>query len=121
MDIGGIGFGPDATDVFMEGLYIPMLKLIDQGVVNETLMAMIRANTRLPIDTEGDTYSLAACNDVGAKRLVEMMDEFGIDDARSARRPHLRALARGRAGGDRQAAERHLAQHHDGRRLRRSR
>ena len=60
MDIGGIGFGPDATDVFMEGLYIPMLKLIDQGVVNETLMAMIRANTRLPIDTEGDTYSLAA-------------------------------------------------------------
>jgi N-methylhydantoinase B len=78
MDIGGIGFGPDATDVFMEGLYIPMLKLIDQGVVNETLMAMIRANTRLPIDTEGDTYSLAACNDVGARRLVEMMEEFGI-------------------------------------------
>jgi N-methylhydantoinase B len=79
MDIGGIGFGPDATDVFMEGLYIPMLKLIDQGAVNETLMAMIRANTRLPIDTEGDTYSLAACNDVGAKRLAEMMEEFGID------------------------------------------
>jgi N-methylhydantoinase B len=79
MDIGGIGFGPDATDVFMEGLYIPMLKLIDEGVVSETLMAMIRANTRLPIDTEGDTYSLAACNDVGCKRLVEMMDEFGLD------------------------------------------
>ena len=80
MDIGGIGFGPDGTDVFMEGLYIPMLKLIDQGVMNETLLAMIRANTRLPIDTEGDIYSLAACNDVGARRLVEMMDEFGIDD-----------------------------------------
>ncbi|RZI38256.1 hydantoinase B/oxoprolinase family protein, partial [Herbaspirillum sp. HC18] len=79
MDIGGIGFGPDATDVFMEGLYIPMLKLIDQGVVNETLMAMIRTNTRLPIDTEGDTYSLAGCNDVGCERLVEMMTEFGID------------------------------------------
>ena len=79
MDIGGIGFGPDATDVFMEGLYIPMLKLFDQGKVNETLMAMIRANTRLPVDTEGDVYSLAGCNDVGARRLVEMMDEFGID------------------------------------------
>lgn len=79
IDIGGIGYGPDGTDVFMEGLYIPMLKLVDQGVVNETLMAMIRANTRVPIDTEGDTYSLAACNEVGAKRLVEMMDEFGID------------------------------------------
>ena len=80
MDIGGIGFGPDATDVFMEGLYIPMLKLIDQGVVNETLMSMIRTNTRLPIDTEGDTYSLAGCNDVGCQRLVEMMQEFGIDE-----------------------------------------
>ena len=79
MDIGGIGFGPDATDVFIEGLYIPMLKLIDQGVVNETLMSMIRSNTRLPIDTEGDTYSLAGCNDVGCQRLVEMMEEFGID------------------------------------------
>ena len=79
MDIGGIGFGPDATDVFMEGLYIPMLKLVDQGTVNETLMAMIRTNTRLPIDTEGDTYSLAGCNDVGCQRLVEMMKEFDIE------------------------------------------
>jgi hypothetical protein len=34
MDIGGIGLGPDATDVFMEGLYM-ILKLIDQGVVND--------------------------------------------------------------------------------------
>src|SRR6266487_2003618 len=32
MDIGGIGFGPDGTDVFMEGLYIPMLKLIDAAI-----------------------------------------------------------------------------------------
>lgn len=80
MDIGGLGFGPDATDVFMEGLYIPMLKLADGGKLNETLMAMIRANTRLPVDTEGDVYSLANCNDVGCRRLVEMMEEFELDD-----------------------------------------
>mgnify|MGYP000849095760 CR=1 FL=1 len=80
MDIGGIGFGPDGTDVFMEGLYIPLLKLADQGQLNETLMAMIRANTRLPIDTEGDVYSLAACNDIGCERLAEMVEEFGLDD-----------------------------------------
>jgi N-methylhydantoinase B len=80
IDIGGIGFGPDATDVFMEGLYIPFLRLIEGGKVNETLMAMIRANTRLPVDTVGDTYSLAACNDVGCRRLVEMMEEFRLDD-----------------------------------------
>lgn len=80
MDIGGLGMGSDATDVFMEGLYIPHLKLAEEGRLNETLMAMIRANTRLPVDTEGDTYSLAACNDVGCRRLVEMMDEFGLTD-----------------------------------------
>ncbi|MCW5747692.1 MAG: hydantoinase B/oxoprolinase family protein [Alphaproteobacteria bacterium] len=80
MDIGGIGFGPDATDVFMEGLYIPMLKLAEQGKMNETLLAMIRANTRTPVDTEGDVYSLAGCNDVGCRRLVEMMEEFNLDD-----------------------------------------
>ena len=79
MDIGGIGFGPDATDVFMEGLYIPMLKLADNGRLNHTLMSMIRANTRLPVDTEGDVYSLANCNDVGARRLIEMMVEFDLD------------------------------------------
>ncbi|GJD49534.1 Acetophenone carboxylase delta subunit [Methylobacterium crusticola] len=80
MDIGGLGVGPDATDVFMEGLYIPHLKLAEEGRLNATLMAMIEANTRLPIDTVGDTYSLAACNDVGCRRLVEMMEEFGLAD-----------------------------------------
>ncbi|MDX2203381.1 MAG: hydantoinase B/oxoprolinase family protein [Hyphomicrobiaceae bacterium] len=80
MDIGGIGFGPDGTDVFMEGLYIPLLKLADRGTLDETLMAMIRANTRLPVDTEGDVYSLAACNDIGCERLAQMVDEFGLED-----------------------------------------
>ena len=79
-DIGGVGFGPDATDVHMEGIYIPMLKLADRGEINETLMAMVRANTRQPVESEGDVYSLAACNDVGCERLVEMMTEFGLDD-----------------------------------------
>ena len=80
MDIGGIGFGPDATDVFMEGLYIPFLKLFEEGKANETLMGMIRANTRTPVDTIGDVYSLANCNEVGAERLYRMMDEFKLDD-----------------------------------------
>ncbi|MGY8960302.1 MAG: hydantoinase B/oxoprolinase family protein, partial [Alphaproteobacteria bacterium] len=80
IDIGGIGFGPDATDVHMEGIYIPFLKLADQGVMNETLLAMVRANTRQPVESEGDVYSLAACNDIGCERLSEMMTEFGLDD-----------------------------------------
>ena len=79
-DIGGLGFGPDARDVFMEGIYIPMLKLAERGKVNYTLMEMVKANTRLPVESEGDVYSLAACNDVGCRRLSEMMAEFELDD-----------------------------------------
>ncbi|MGH6944203.1 MAG: hydantoinase B/oxoprolinase family protein, partial [Geminicoccaceae bacterium] len=79
VDIGGIGFGPDGKDVLAEGLYIPMLKLADRGRINQTLLAMVRANSRSPIEAEGDVYSLAACNDIGARRLSAMMDEFGLD------------------------------------------
>lgn len=78
IDIGGIGFGPDGTDVFAEGLSIPFLKISDAGTINETLMAMIRANTRLPVETEGDVYSLIGCNEIGAARLSTMMGEYGL-------------------------------------------
>ena len=73
-DIGGLGTGPDGTDVHMEGLYIPMLKLADRGVMNKTLLAMIRQNTRQPVETEGDVYSLADCNYIGCISLVDMME-----------------------------------------------
>ena len=79
-DIGGLGVGPDATDIHMEGLYIPMLKLADKGLMNKTLLKLVSQNTRQPVETEGDVYSLAACNDIGCTRLVEMMKEFEIDD-----------------------------------------
>ena len=79
-DIGGLGVGPDATDIHMEGLYIPMLKLSDKGLMNKTLLKLVSQNTRQPVETEGDVYSLAACNDIGCTRLVEMMKEFEIDD-----------------------------------------
>ena len=52
-DIGGLGTGTDASDVHMEGIYIPMLKLAEGGVMNETLLAMIRRNTRQPVESEG--------------------------------------------------------------------
>ena len=46
--------------------------------MNEDLMRIIRANVREPLQVEGDVYALAACNDEGSRRLVEMMEEFGI-------------------------------------------
>ena len=101
MDIGGIGFGPDATDLYMEGLQIPFLRLARGGEVDPTLMALIRANTRLPVDTEGDVYALAACNDVGRRRLAAMMEEFGLAD--------LDALGAHILGRSREAVTREVA------------
>ena len=74
MDIGGVPNMTGSLDVFMEGLFLPILRLVEAGVVNETLMAVIRANTRLPVETEGDTYALISCNEIGCERLVGMMD-----------------------------------------------
>jgi N-methylhydantoinase B len=79
MDIGGLIDRVSSTDVFMEGLYLPILKIVDGGVLNETLMAVIRANTRQPVETIGDVYSLMNCNDVGCDRLLDMMEEFSLD------------------------------------------
>jgi N-methylhydantoinase B len=79
IDIGGLGMGPEGRSVFEEGLYIPIIKCFDQGRPNETFFDFIRAGSRLPVELEGDVYSLCACNDAGAHRLVEMMGEFGMD------------------------------------------
>jgi N-methylhydantoinase B len=78
VDIGGLGMGPDGRQVFEEGLAIPLMPLARAGKMNEDLMRIVRANVREPLQVEGDIYALAACNDEGSRRLVEMMDEFGI-------------------------------------------
>ena len=70
VDVGGRGFGADANSVYEEGLYIPILKLFDKGAVDQTLIRIIRGNVREPDQVVGDFYSLAACNDVGHKRLL---------------------------------------------------
>jgi len=78
VDIGGLGMGPDGRQVFEEGLAIPLMALARGGKMNEDLLRILRANVREPLQVEGDVYALAACNDEGSRRLVEMMDEFGI-------------------------------------------
>jgi N-methylhydantoinase B len=80
IDVGGLGMGPEGRSVFEEGLYIPIVKCFDAGRPNVTFFDFLRAGSRLPVELEGDVYSLCACNDTGARRLAEMMDEFGIDE-----------------------------------------
>ena len=79
VDIGGRGFGPDARELYEEGLFIPILKLFDKGEENKVLTSIIRNNVREADQVLGDMFSLAACNHVGIERLISMMDEFKID------------------------------------------
>jgi len=79
-DLGGLGMGPDGSDVYDEGLYIPPLKLVERGKVNRDIMAIMKANSRSPIANEGDFYALIACCDVAGRRLSDMMREFSLAD-----------------------------------------
>jgi N-methylhydantoinase B len=79
VDIGGRGMVPDARNVFEEGLYIPLMRFASEGKINDSLIEIVEGNVREPVQVVGDLYSLAACNHVGGRRLVEMMDEFDID------------------------------------------
>jgi N-methylhydantoinase B len=79
VDIGGIGLGPDGTEIYHEGLFIPIVKLIDRGRMRETILAMIRANVREPVQVEGDVMALVACNEIGRRRLDAMMTEYRLE------------------------------------------
>ncbi|MDE0045551.1 MAG: hydantoinase B/oxoprolinase family protein [bacterium] len=105
-DIGGRSFGPDAADVHEEGMFIPPIKLIEGGTINHTLMTLLRANSRVPVQNEGDLYALIACCEVGEERLADMMREFtltslaGLSDhiintSREATRERLRSWPSG--------------------------
>lgn len=83
VDVGGLGFGPDGRQVYEEGIYIPLMALARRGVMNESLLEIVRANVREPVQVEGDFYSLAACNETGCQRLVEMMAEFDLEDVQA--------------------------------------
>ena len=79
VDVGGRGFGADGKSVYEEGIQIPILKFAERGAVNETLLAFLRANVREPGQVVGDFYSLAAYNEVGHRRLIDMMAEIGLE------------------------------------------
>lgn len=78
VDVGGRGFGADGKSVYEEGIQIPIMKFAERGVVNADLVRLLRANVREPNQVVGDFYSLAACNEVGHRRLIDMMQEIGL-------------------------------------------
>ena len=79
-DIGGRPQSPDSTDMFEEGIRIPMLKLYKGGVPNTDVFAVIEASVRLPHEVRGDIQSMVAANEVMSRELQRFMDEYGLED-----------------------------------------
>lgn len=80
VDIGGRGFGADGNSVYEEGLRIPIMHFARAGAVNQDLITVVRANVREADQVVGDIYALAACNETGHRRLVEMLVEYDLND-----------------------------------------
>ncbi|MDG1875573.1 MAG: hydantoinase B/oxoprolinase family protein [Mariniblastus sp.] len=106
-DIGGRILSAEAHEVFEEGLQVPITKLFRSGQPNEELFKIIRANVRTPDETIGDLYAQATSNAVGARSLLQMMDEFDLQTidplaeeiitrSENAMREGIRSLPNGR-------------------------
>jgi N-methylhydantoinase B len=55
------------------------MKLFAAGEPNRDLLQIVRANVRTPDETVGDLYAQSACNDVGARSLLHLLEEFELD------------------------------------------
>jgi N-methylhydantoinase B len=98
-DIGGKGMASDCTEIYHEGLRLPICKLRDNGVLNELVLDIVRFNVRVPEQTIGDLMANVACNEVGGRALLEFMDEYGlveIDSLSDAVNAHAEAAMRDR-------------------------
>ncbi len=80
IDVGGLvagSYAAKATEIFQEGLRIPPLKIIANGVRNDGVWAMIRQNIRKPDLLLGDLSSQLASLDVGAAAILRLARRFG--------------------------------------------
>lgn len=80
-DVGGStpGSSPgDATDLYQEGLLLPPMKLYNKGEQNESIFKIIRANVRMPNYTLGDLRSQISANEIGKRRLTDLISKYGV-------------------------------------------
>ncbi len=78
-DIGG-RVSSDNHEVYEEGLFIPLVKLYDEGKPNEAVLEMIKWNVRTPDEVIGDIRSQIAANHVCAEKICKMLEEYDLED-----------------------------------------
>lgn len=80
-DVGGIVAGSNAlgaTEIWQEGLRLPVLKLVDKGIRNETLWQIIGLNVRTPELVYGDLQAQMAACAIGARGMQKLYARYGI-------------------------------------------
>lgn len=93
-DVGGSIDTNRVTDSYEEGLLIPLVRLYDGGVLNQTVLDFVAANVRLPTAVIGDIHAQAAANQTGADRCLALLDEYDLPDLRAVSREiHRRSEA----------------------------
>lgn len=81
-DVGGMTPGSiptNATEIYQEGIRIPPLKLFEAGKLNEPLVSLLRLNVRIPDIFMGDINAQVAACHIGARRLDELAQSYGIE------------------------------------------
>jgi len=79
-DIGGRIRAIEAREIFEEGLHIPLARLVRDGRVDDTMVALIRANVRTPDQTMGDIWAQVSANELMERRVRALMDDYALDN-----------------------------------------
>jgi len=77
-DVGGTLDGA-TTDIYSEGLQMPIVKIYRKGAPNEELISVIKTNVRLPERAMGDFRAQIAAVRTGERRFLEMINKYGRD------------------------------------------
>ena len=108
-DVGGYGIGAGGRDVFEEGLWIPICKLMTAGERNDDVWKFILSNVRQPDHMAGDLHAQMASGEVGAQRLLALCDAARPRRHRGPRRRDHRAAREAATRAiDPRAAGRHV-------------
>src|SRR5215213_2475822 len=97
-DVGGTLAGV-TTDIYSEGIQIPLMKYQKAGVVNQELVDIIRMNVRIPERAMGDLRAQITAVKTGERRFLELLDRYGRDEVLGAIRnimDHSESAARAR-------------------------